>query len=138
MTRAYPLVVNSGSGAWITDVDGNTFLDFTAGIAVTTTGHSHPRVLAAIQQQAALLSRLFADQAIVDAQNPIIVDIAYAPQPDLALPRPRADYYATQTPLLAPALHPLEQRQTFYPPAFLAEPPTSGSVQVLFQGTLPS
>src|SRR5437660_995548 len=54
-TRSYPLVVMSGSGTQITDVDGNTFLDFTAGIAVTSTGHCHPHVVQAIQEQAAKL-----------------------------------------------------------------------------------
>ncbi len=51
-TRAYPFVMERGEGCWATDVDGNTFLDFTAGIAVSTTGHSHPRVVAAIEEQA--------------------------------------------------------------------------------------
>ncbi|HLW65981.1 MAG TPA: acetyl ornithine aminotransferase family protein [Gemmataceae bacterium] len=54
-TRIYPLVVERGSGAVIEDVDGNLFLDFTAGIAVTSTGHCHPEVVAAIQDQAAKL-----------------------------------------------------------------------------------
>jgi 4-aminobutyrate aminotransferase len=51
-TRAYPFVMERGEGCWVTDVDGNTFLDFTAGIAVSTTGHSHPKVVAAIEEQA--------------------------------------------------------------------------------------
>jgi 4-aminobutyrate aminotransferase len=51
-TRAYPLVVARGEGATIEDVDGNLFLDFTAGIAVTATGHSHPAVVQAICEQA--------------------------------------------------------------------------------------
>src|SRR3989442_8953160 len=51
-TRAYPFVMERGEGCWVTDVDGNTFLDFTAGIAVSTTGHSHPKVVAAIVEQA--------------------------------------------------------------------------------------
>jgi len=50
--RAYPLVVDRGKGAWVWDVDGNCFLDFTAGIAVCTTGHSHPAVVRAIKSQA--------------------------------------------------------------------------------------
>src|SRR5271155_4427003 len=54
-TRAYPLVVERGDGAIIEDVDGNRFLDFNAGIAVVATGHCHPRVVAAIQKQAARL-----------------------------------------------------------------------------------
>jgi len=51
-TRAYPFVMDHGEGCWATDVDGNTFLDFTAGIAVCSTGHSHPRVVEAITDQA--------------------------------------------------------------------------------------
>lgn len=54
-TRDYPLVAAAGRGATIEDVDGNTFLDFAAGIAVVSTGHCHPDVVAAIQKQAARL-----------------------------------------------------------------------------------
>ena len=54
-TRSYPLVAKSGRGIVITDVDGNEFFDFSAGIAVTSTGHCHPHVVAAIQKQAAEL-----------------------------------------------------------------------------------
>lgn len=54
-TRCYPLVAERGEGAMVTDVDGNRFLDFNAGIAVVATGHCHPRVVEAIQQQAARL-----------------------------------------------------------------------------------
>jgi 4-aminobutyrate aminotransferase len=54
-TRSYPLVAKSGRGARVQDVDGNEFLDFAAGIAVTSTGHCHPEVVAAIQKQAAEL-----------------------------------------------------------------------------------
>ncbi|MFQ5903351.1 MAG: acetyl ornithine aminotransferase family protein [Candidatus Binatia bacterium] len=50
--RVYPLVVRGGRGMVIEDVDGNLFLDFTAGIAVTATGHSHPQVVRAIEEQA--------------------------------------------------------------------------------------
>jgi 4-aminobutyrate aminotransferase len=52
LTRAYPLVADSGSGMVVTDVDGNRFLDFAAGIAVCSTGHAHPKVSAAIKEQA--------------------------------------------------------------------------------------
>ena len=52
-TRCYPLVMKGGNGAVVEDVDGNTFLDFAAGIAVVATGHSHPDVVAAVQKQAA-------------------------------------------------------------------------------------
>src|SRR2546427_12599794 len=54
-TRDYPLVAKRGHGAVIEDVDGNVFLDFAAGIAVCSTGHCHPHVVAAIQKQAAEL-----------------------------------------------------------------------------------
>ncbi|MGD0761344.1 MAG: acetyl ornithine aminotransferase family protein [Candidatus Sulfotelmatobacter sp.] len=54
-TRSYPLVAKSGRGIVITDVDGNEFFDFSAGIAVTSTGHCHPHVVTAIQKQAAEL-----------------------------------------------------------------------------------
>jgi len=54
-TRSYPLVARRGRGVIVEDVDGNEFLDFSAGIAVTSTGHCHPKVVAAIQKQAAEL-----------------------------------------------------------------------------------
>src|SRR6201994_1653721 len=54
-TRSYPLVAKRGRGLRVEDVDGNEFLDFAAGIAVTSTGHCHPEVVAAIQKQAAQL-----------------------------------------------------------------------------------
>jgi 4-aminobutyrate aminotransferase len=57
-TRSYPLVAKRGRGVVIEDVDGNEFFDFCAGIAVTATGHCHPRVVAAIQRQAAQLMHM--------------------------------------------------------------------------------
>src|SRR5579871_7057235 len=54
-TRSYPLVAKRGRGAMVEDVDGNRFLDFSAGIAVVSTGHCHPKVVSAIQKQAAEL-----------------------------------------------------------------------------------
>jgi 4-aminobutyrate aminotransferase len=71
-TRIYPLVVERGSGAVIEDVDGNLFLDFTAGIAVTATGHCHPQVVAAIQDQANKLIHMSG------------TDFYYEPQIDLS------------------------------------------------------
>ncbi len=71
-TRVYPLVVERGSGAVIQDVDGNLFLDFTAGIAVTSTGHCHPHVVAAITDQAHKLLHMSG------------TDFYYQPQIDLA------------------------------------------------------
>lgn len=53
--RAWPLLVERGEGAYLIDTDGRRYLDFTCGIGVTNTGHAHPRVVHAIQEQAALL-----------------------------------------------------------------------------------
>jgi 4-aminobutyrate aminotransferase len=71
-TRDYPLVVERGEGAVIEDVDGNVFLDFTAGIAVCSTGHCHPDVVAAINRQASKLIHMSG------------TDFYYPPQRDLA------------------------------------------------------
>jgi 4-aminobutyrate aminotransferase len=54
-TRTSPLVAERGEGAIVEDPDGNRFLDFAAGIAVVSTGHCHPKVVNAIQEQAAKL-----------------------------------------------------------------------------------
>jgi len=50
--RDCPFVMDHGKGSWLWDVDGNQFLDFMAGIAVNSTGHAHPEVVKAIQDQA--------------------------------------------------------------------------------------
>jgi 4-aminobutyrate aminotransferase len=50
--KEYPLVVERGEGAMVEDVDGNRYLDFMTGIAVASTGHSHPKVVAAIKNAA--------------------------------------------------------------------------------------
>ncbi len=55
LPRAYPIVPVRGDGLTVEDIDGNLFLDFAAGIAVNSTGHSHPMVVAAIKEQAAEL-----------------------------------------------------------------------------------
>ena len=55
LPRAYPIVPVRGEGLTVEDIDGNLFLDFAAGIAVNSTGHSHPQVVAAIKEQAAEL-----------------------------------------------------------------------------------
>ena len=51
-TRSYPFVMERGEGNMVWDVDGNRFIDFTAGIAVLATGHSHPEIVQAIKDQA--------------------------------------------------------------------------------------
>ena len=60
LPRAYPIVPVRGHGCTVEDIDGNLFLDFAAGIAVNSTGHSHPDVVAAIQRQAAELQHFSA------------------------------------------------------------------------------
>ena len=60
LPRAYPIVPVRGRGCAVEDIDGNVFLDFAAGIAVNSTGHSHPDVVAAIQRQAAELQHFSA------------------------------------------------------------------------------
>jgi len=60
VTPSYPrpsfkLVADHASGVWVTDVDGNVFLDCNAGVAVCSTGHCHPEIVRAIQEQAARL-----------------------------------------------------------------------------------
>ena len=71
-TRSYPLVVESGCGAMVRDVDGNIFLDFAAGIAVCATGHCHPEVVRAIQGQAEKLIHISG----TDFYVPNMVDLA--------------------------------------------------------------
>lgn len=71
-TRFYPLVARRGEGAVVEDVDGNLFLDFTAGIAVCATGHCHPRVVAAIKEQSERLLHICG------------ADFYYEPYADLA------------------------------------------------------
>lgn len=71
-TRVYPLAVAEGHGAVIIDVDGNRFLDFTAGIAVCATGHCHPQVVAAIHEQSSKLIHMSG------------TDFYYGPQQQLA------------------------------------------------------
>ncbi len=69
-TRSYPLVAKRGRGIRVEDVDGNEFLDFASGIAVVSTGHCHPEVVAAIQKQAAELIHIsgtdFYDEHLTD------------------------------------------------------------------------
>ena len=60
LPRAYPIVPVRGLGCAVEDIDGNVFLDFAAGIAVNSTGHSHPDIVAAIQRQAAELQHFSA------------------------------------------------------------------------------
>ncbi len=54
-TKSSPIVAASAQGVWVTDVDGNRFLDFTAGVSVVNTGHCHPAIVRAIQEQSSRL-----------------------------------------------------------------------------------
>jgi 4-aminobutyrate aminotransferase len=81
-TRGYPLVVKRGRGCRIEDVDGNEFLDFTAGIAVNSTGHCHPEVVAAIQAQAAELIHMSGTDFYYDLMPRLAARLsAIAPMP---------------------------------------------------------
>jgi 4-aminobutyrate aminotransferase len=81
-TRSYPLVVKRGFGCRIEDVDGNEFLDFTAGIAVTSTGHCHPEVVKAIQDQAAKLIHMSGTDFYYDLMPKVAERLsAIAPMP---------------------------------------------------------
>jgi 4-aminobutyrate aminotransferase len=59
--RAYSFVMDHGKGSEVWDVDGNRYLDFMSGIAVTSTGHAHPKVVHAIQEQAAQFIHISSD-----------------------------------------------------------------------------
>jgi 4-aminobutyrate aminotransferase len=81
-TRSYPMVAKSGRGLRVTDVDGNEFLDFAAGIAVNSTGHCHPEVVKAIQDQAAELIHISGTDFFYDHMTRIAERLsAVAPMP---------------------------------------------------------
>jgi 4-aminobutyrate aminotransferase len=81
-TRGYPLVVKRGHGCRIEDVDGNEFLDFTAGIAVNSTGHCHPEVVKAVQDQAATLLHMSGTDFYYDLMPKVAAKLsAIAPMP---------------------------------------------------------
>jgi len=72
LPRAYPLAVRRAQGTMVEDVDGNRFLDCAAGIAVCSTGHCHPRVVQAVQEQAARLLHICG----ADFYDPLYVALA--------------------------------------------------------------
>src|ERR1700730_1474254 len=88
-TRSYPMVAKSGRGLRVTDVDGNEFLDFAAGIAVNSTGHCHPEVVAAIQAQAAELIHISGTDFYYESMS-ILADRLSAVAP---MPGPHRFYY---------------------------------------------
>jgi 4-aminobutyrate aminotransferase len=88
-TRSYPLVARRGRGIRVEDVDGNTFLDFAAGIAVVSTGHCHPEVVAAIQKQAAELIHISG----TDFYNEPLTDLATRLSAIAPMPGPHKFFY---------------------------------------------
>jgi 4-aminobutyrate aminotransferase len=88
-TRSYPLVAKSGRGIVVTDVDGNEFFDFSAGIAVTSTGHCHPDVVAAIQKQAGELIHMSGTDFYYES----MVELAARLSKIAPMPGPHRFYY---------------------------------------------
>ncbi len=82
LPRAYPIVPVRGLGCAVEDIDGNVFLDFAAGIAVNSTGHSHPAIVAAIQAQAAELQHFSASDFYLPIYAQAAAELArIAPMP---------------------------------------------------------
>jgi len=88
-TRSYPLVAKSGRGIVVTDVDGNDFFDFSAGIAVTSTGHCHPDVVAAVQKQAGELIHMSGTDFYYEA----MLELAERISKIAPMPGPHRIYY---------------------------------------------
>ena len=88
-TRSYPLVAKRGRGIRVEDVDGNEFMDFAAGIAVASTGHCHPNVVAAIQKQAAELIHISG----TDFYNEPLTDLAERLSAVAPMPGPHKFFY---------------------------------------------
>ena len=88
-TRSYPLVAKRGRGVRVEDVDGNEFLDFAAGIAVVSTGHCHPEVVAAIQKQAAELIHISG----TDFYQELMTDLADRLSAVAPMPGPHRFFY---------------------------------------------
>ena len=75
-TRSYPFVMERGAGAIVEDVDGNRFLDCAAGIAVTSTGHAHPDVVAAITAQTSRFLHMSGTDFYYEAQVTLAEELA--------------------------------------------------------------
>src|ERR1700719_2271348 len=88
-TRSYPLVARRGRGIRVEDVDGNEFMDFAAGIAVNSTGHCHPEVVAAIQKQAAELIHISG----TDFYNEPLTELAERLSAVAPMPGPHRFFY---------------------------------------------
>ncbi|MBI4722170.1 MAG: acetyl ornithine aminotransferase family protein [Candidatus Stahlbacteria bacterium] len=70
--RPHNIAIERGEGVWVWDVDGNKFMDFTTGIAVCSTGHCHPEVVRALQEQAELLLHMSSS----DFRYPSLIKLA--------------------------------------------------------------
>jgi 4-aminobutyrate aminotransferase len=88
-TRSYPLVARRGRGIVVEDVDGNQFFDFSAGIAVVSTGHCHPEVVSAVQKQAAELMHMSG----TDFYYPQMTELAAQLSRIAPMPGPHRVYY---------------------------------------------
>ena len=88
-TRSYPLVAKRGRGVRIEDVDGNQFLDFASGIGVCSTGHCHPEVVKAIQEQAAELIHMSGTDFYYEA----MIQLAERVSKIAPMPGPHKFYY---------------------------------------------
>ena len=88
-TRSYPLVAKRGRGMRVEDVDGNQFLDFAAGIGVCSTGHCHPEVVKAIQEQAAELIHMSGTDFYYEA----MIQLAERVSKIAPMPGPHKFYY---------------------------------------------
>jgi len=88
-TRSYPLVAKRGRGIRVEDVDGNQFLDFAAGIGVCSTGHCHPEVVKAIQEQAAELIHMSGTDFYYEA----MIQLAERVSKIAPMPGPHKFYY---------------------------------------------
>ncbi len=67
-TKTAPIVAESGSGVWITDVDGNRLLDFSSAVAVNNVGYAHPEVVRAVREQVGRLSHFAGTDYYYEAQ----------------------------------------------------------------------
>ena len=95
MNPAYPrpdfkLVAERAQGVWVEDVDGNIFLDCNAGVAVCSTGHCHPEVVKAIQDQAAQLIHMCG----TDYYYRLMPDLAEALDAITPVPSPTRTHFA--------------------------------------------
>jgi 4-aminobutyrate aminotransferase len=75
-TKAMPLAVSSARGGEVTDVDGNVYLDFVSGVSVMNVGHSHPKIIQAVQDQAARLFHFAGTDFYYDLQNRLAEKLA--------------------------------------------------------------